>query len=126
VPARAPARRSGPAAGDRAVDRAHQQVDPSVVGGEEALLLVGEVLVEAAAGDARAVDHVGDRHARLALLRHRLGHGEQHPAALGLGDHLARRRVAAAGKDRGLCDGTSRRQNCTIETSAFLRPPGSE
>ncbi len=72
---------------------------PASYAGQEALFLVGEVLVERAARDARPLDDVGDRHVGVALGRGRVGHGDQQSLALGLGDHRARCRVAAARQD---------------------------
>ncbi len=60
---------------------------PGVPGGEEALLLVGEVLVEGLAGDPGAAHHVGHRGGGVALLRHGLGDRRQHAPAL-RGEHL--------------------------------------
>jgi len=45
-----------------------------VVGGEQALLLVGELLVEARARDAGPADEIADGDARVAALGHQLGH----------------------------------------------------
>ena len=46
---------------------AEDPLDHQVVGGEEALVLVLEVLVEGRAGDVRLLDHVGDRGRLVAL-----------------------------------------------------------
>ena len=74
-------------------------VDAGVVGGQEAALLVGELLVVGLAGHAGALDDIGHRHMRVALLGHGLHHGLEHPRALGLSHHGARRGVAAAGQN---------------------------
>src|SRR5665213_2536863 len=62
----------------------HQQVER----GQEALLLVGELLVERPAGHARQTDHLLDARALIAALRHRLDHRAMDTRAL-MEDHLA-------------------------------------
>ena len=81
---------------ERLVDRGQQLVDAGVVGGQEALVLVGELLVERLARDAGALDHVRDRDPGVSLVGDRLHHRREHALALGLADHRPRRGVAPA------------------------------
>ena len=111
--ARAPAR-SGAASrrSRRRARRAREQdLDADVPGGQEALLLVGEVLVEGLARDAGARDHVGDRRrgrspSLATASRHRL----QQPPAL---RRRARPRGARRG-GRGESGGAERGEECTL------------
>ena len=72
--------------------------DHHLEGGEEALLLALEVLVEDAAGDLRLLGDVGDRHRLVAVLGDRGGEAGDQPLALVVGDLLAAEAVAAGGK----------------------------
>ena len=96
---RAAASQSGASVGQRAVDRGQQLVHAGVVGGQEALLLVGELLVEGLARHPGPLDDVGHHHPRVSLLGHRLDHRLEHARPLGLADHGAGRGVATAGQD---------------------------
>ena len=66
-----------------------------LVGGDEAVLLALEVLVEGAAGDLRRGGDTGDRGRVVAVLGDRLDHAVEQPLALVLGDEDARQAVAA-------------------------------
>ena len=81
---------------ERLVDSREQFVDAGVVGGEEAIVLVRELLVERLARDAGALDDVGDNHAPVPLLGNRLHDRREHPRALGLADDRPGRGVAPA------------------------------
>ena len=61
-----------------------------LVGGQEAVLLVGEDLVEGAARDPGALEDLVDRRVEVALLGDHLGEGVQQPSALDLVDDRAR------------------------------------
>ncbi len=63
--------------------------DDDVVGREEALFLVGELLVEGSPRDARQPDHVRDGRAVVAALGDRLDHPAVEACALMSGDVLA-------------------------------------
>jgi len=78
-----------PALGCGASHGVEQQFDARVVGGEKTGFLVAEVLVEGLARHARAGDHVGDRRRRVPPLGDDLGHGFEHPPALGGQNDLA-------------------------------------
>ena len=69
-----------------------------VVGGDEALVLAAEVLVEGAPGDGRVAGDVGDGCPRVAVLGNRLGEAGDQALALVVGDELARQAVPAGGK----------------------------
>ena len=71
-----------------------------LVGGEEALFLAGEVLVEGAAGDRGRSGDVGDRGVVVALLGDGVDEGGDDPLALVAGDELARQAVTAGGQAR--------------------------
>ena len=58
-------------------DAAQRLLDRELRGGEEAVLLGGEVLVESVAGDAGAADDVGDGDGAVALLDGLLGEGRR-------------------------------------------------
>jgi hypothetical protein len=89
----------GRGAPDLVLDRAHQPLHARVVGGQEARLLVREVLVEGLARHAGAVDDVGDRGVAVALLGDGDGDRLEHALALRAPDDLARRGVASARQD---------------------------
>src|SRR4051794_27273102 len=73
------------------VDDATQRLlDRELRGGEEAVLLGGEVLVEGVAGDAGTADDVGDRDGAVTLLHRLLGEGGDYAGPLVLGDELSR------------------------------------
>ena len=74
-----------------------QSGQPDVVGGQEAGLLVGELLVEGAPGHAGPPHHVRHRGGPVPLLRHHLRHGLDQPPPLGCGYGLAREPVPATG-----------------------------
>ena len=79
--------------------RAHDLLDPLVEHGQEALLLVGEVLVEGRLGHAGlAADGLGAG-VRVAEAREDRGGRGEEPAALDVEPHLQRRGVPAA-RDR--------------------------
>ena len=69
-------------------DAAQRLLDRELRGGEEAVLLGGEVLVEGVAGDAGAADDVGDGDGAVALLHGLLGQGRDYARPLMLGDEL--------------------------------------
>ena len=73
-----------------------------LVGGDEALVLAREVLVEGAAGDGGGAGDVGDRRARVAMLGDRLGDPGDQALALVMGDELARQAVAPRRQARQL------------------------
>ena len=75
-------------------------VGDHLVGGEETGFLVGEVLVEGAAGDRGGLGDVGDRGRVVAALGDRVDQRRDDPLALVLLDELARQAVAAGGQAR--------------------------
>ena len=79
---------------ERIVDRGQQLIDGGVVGGEEALVLVPELLVERLARDPGTLDHVRDRHPGVSLLGDRPHHRREHAHSLRLADYRPRRGVA--------------------------------
>ena len=90
APARARARPAPPAA---SIEPRTWVVD-HLVGGEEAVLLALEVLVEGAAGDLRRLGDLADRGRVVAVLGDRLDDAVEQPLALVLGDEGARQAVA--------------------------------
>src|ERR1044072_3398041 len=70
-------------------DAAQRFLDRVLGGGEEAVLLGGEVLVEGVAGDAGATHDVGHGNRAVALFDSLLGEGGDDACALVLGDELA-------------------------------------
>ena len=92
----------GPALGGLGrLDQPPREVlDDLVVGGQQALLLVVEVLVEAAPRDARAGDEVGDRRGQEALLVDGLDHRLEQALALVRRDRLPRQRLRPAWQPR--------------------------
>jgi hypothetical protein len=79
--------------------RRHQHLGAGVVGGQEARLLVGEMLVEGLARDAGVLDYIGDGGGAVAVLGHHLGHGVEQPAAL-RGEHLLAGEAMGAARER--------------------------
>jgi cytochrome P450 len=73
-------------------------LDAVDVGGEEALLFVGELRVERLSGNAGAVDHIGDPDIREPELRDGRDDRAQQTAALCAGDRVRVQRAAAAGE----------------------------
>ena len=84
----------------RLVQPPPQPLDDRVVGRQQALVLVAEVLVEAAPGDARARDQLGDGRRDVAVLVHAFDHRLVQPLALVRGDLLARERLRTARQGR--------------------------
>jgi hypothetical protein len=84
--------------GEHVAGAGEQDADAGVEGGDEAVLLAREVLVEGLARDAGALDDVADRRVHVALLGRGRRHPEQHPLALGGADLLARQAMTAAGQ----------------------------
>ena len=74
-------------------DAAHRLLDGVVGGGEEAVLLAGEVLVEGVAGDPGPLDDVGDGDRPVALVDGLLGERVDDAGALMANDELAREGV---------------------------------
>src|SRR5262249_10338184 len=70
----------------------------SVEGGEEAVFLVLEVLVEGGAGDAGAVEHVLHTDLAVAKLRGGAQHSRQQALALHGADQVRRQRADAGGE----------------------------
>jgi hypothetical protein len=77
-------------------------VEATLVGGEEAVLLGGEVLVELEAGDRRPLDDVGDGDGAVAALGDQLDGGVEDALALVVDDDLAAQLVPAGTGSRGL------------------------
>ena len=100
-PRTAGARRTCPARSQAACRWREQHLDAGVVGGQEAVELVLEVLVERLARDARAADDVGHRRGRVALLGDRGRDRVDQPPPLGGQDHLALDPMAPRGSTRG-------------------------
>ena len=73
--------------------------------GQKAILAVRENVVEGLARDARAADHLRDRHPRVADLLHRFHRSGEHAASLDLGDLPARQssRARPQPRCRGSC-----------------------
>jgi hypothetical protein len=69
-----------------------------VVGREEALALVGEVLIKGLARDARVREHVRDGRCRVAVVADELGHRDEQAPTLTAAHLLARKRVWPARK----------------------------
>ena len=69
---------------------AEQVAEQDVVGGEEAVLLAGEELVEGLARDAGDADHVDHAGLRVAALGDDLDHRLEDAVALGFGHRLPR------------------------------------
>jgi hypothetical protein len=72
--------------------------EPELVGGEEAVLLVAEQLVEGLARDAGVSDHARDLALGVAAFRGDLDHRRQDAAALRFGNHLPGEPVSPARK----------------------------
>src|SRR5205823_422362 len=79
-------------------DLVHEDRDTLVVRGEEALLLVAEVLVERLARHARPAHDVRHGGSRVALGRDGLYNGVEHALPLGGLHHLAAQAVGSAGE----------------------------
>ena len=79
-------------------DALAQLLHDRVVGGDEALVLAAEVLVEGAPRDRRVAGDVGDRRAGVAVFGDRLGEAGDQPLALVVDDELARQAVPARGQ----------------------------
>jgi hypothetical protein len=79
----------------RTVDLLEQSPQQLPVGGEHAVALVGELLVEGERGDARPLRHRRDRDLGVGLLRANLRHRRHQPFALVARDHIGRNPVRA-------------------------------
>ncbi len=78
-------------------DAAQRLFDGELRGGEETVLLGGEVLVEGVARDPGAAHDVGHGDRAIALLDGLLGEGGDDASALVLGDELTRQRCLPGG-----------------------------
>ena len=82
---------------EQLVEDLRRRLHRLVEGGEEALLLAGELLVEGREGDARRLGDQLDRGLLVAALGDQLRGRQQHPLALVLGDEVARDQVPSRG-----------------------------
>jgi hypothetical protein len=105
-----PAGRPGVRRGDRFL----QQGDPALEGGQEARLLVGEVLVEGAGGDPGGGAHLAEGGVGVAALGHRAGHRVDEAVALGPADEFPGEIVASAGQQPVRLGGRPRARNALV------------
>jgi hypothetical protein len=75
--------------------------EATIEGGEKAVLLGGEVLVELEAGDRRPLDDVGDGDGAIAALGDQLDGGVEDALALVMDDDLAAKLMPAGTGSRG-------------------------